>query len=291
MSLPVIIKKGDKLYVNPAKRFIKPYWLTTTPETVALAANAVSGPIPFVIDESMGHMEIYYLVAQATGPFTFRIKDEGRNYYWSNREVHVDTVIGVAQRPFILPETYFLNASAGTRQLTIEMTDISGAPNNVRIALVGRRFTYKEAPQEVWQKFEDFYTTKERSNLFFLTTELPIAALAPGVANLQNFDFWMTSDCFFEAIKFTYATVPAGALLDIRMWEFGSGRSFLPANTRTDINNMFGSAQFPSIPPESYFFDRDYRVSGDIVNTGMVNCNVFLTITGRRVKYPEEVVR
>lgn len=296
MSLPTIIKKKDddgnvNVYVNPAKRFVKPWWLVTNPETVNLGANGVSGPIPLVVDEALGHCEVYYLVAQATGPFTFRIKDEGRNYWWSNREVHVDTVAGVAQRPFIFPETYFINTSGGTRQLTIQYTDISGAPNAIRVALVSRRFVYREAPLEIWKKFETYYTQKERTNLFFLTTEQPINNLVPGVANAALFDFWMTSDSFFEAIKFTYATVPANHPLDIRMWEFGSGRSFLRANTRTDINNMWGSAQFPSIPPESYLFDRDYRVSGDIVNTGLVNCDVYLTITGRKVKYPEETMR
>lgn len=297
MSLPSIIKKIDKetgqlnYYVNPAKRFIRPYWLNSNPEQIVLAANGVSGPVPFVVDEALGHFEIYYMVCQSTGPFTFRIVDEGRNYWWSNREIHVDTAAGTAQRPFIFPETYFLNTSGGTRQLTISCTDISGAANTIRMVLVGRRFVYREAPEVVWRKFESYYAQRERTNLFFLTTELPITALVPGVANAQNFDFWTTSDAYFEAIKLTYATFPPNTALDIRLWEFGSGRTFLPANTRTDINNMWGNSQFPSIPPESYLFDRDYRLRGDVVNTDVANCNVFLTIIGRRIKYPEEVMR
>lgn len=293
MSLPIIVKdeKSGKVYVNPAKRFVKPYWHTTDPETVPLVANLGSGQIPMVVDESLGHFEIFYLQSVSTGPYLISIFDEGRKQFWQNRPVHIDTIAGVAQRPLILPETYFLNVSGGTRQLTYQFQDISGAANNVRFIAHGRRFMYKEAPQQIWKKFEDFYTTRERANLFFMTTEQNITTLVPGVANAQTFEFRVTSDAFFEALKFTYATFPPNIPLDIRLWEYGSGRPFLPANQRINVDNMFGSAQFPGIPCESYLFERDWRISGDVVNNGPVNCDVYLTIIGRRVKFPEEVLR
>lgn len=310
MSLPSLIRKMSKdektgknverIFTNSAKKFVKPFYLTFAPQGTGIANDTftiaaglgVSGPVPMVVDESSGHFEFFYIVSSQTNPYTVMIKDEGKNTQLMNRPVHIDTIAGVAQRPFILPESYFLNTSGGNRQLTWEMTDISGvAGNALRPVLVGRRFVYKEAPLEVFQKFQSAFTIRERSNVFFLTTQQPIATLIPGVANAQQFEFRMTSDAMFEAMKFTYATWPTGVPLDIRMWEYGSGRSFTPNNIRTDINNIFGSAQFPGIPPESYLFERDYRVQGEVVNNGLINCDVYLTITGRMIRYPEEVLR
>jgi len=311
MSLPSIIRKNKQvkdpktgqitqqqlIFTNPAKSFVKPYTLLFSPagnvDTFTIAAGlGVSGPVPMIIDDASGHFEAFYFMSAQTNPYTIMIKDEGKSCTLMNRPVHIDTIAGTAQRPFILPETYFLNVSGGNRQLTVEMSDISNvAGNAIRFAMHGRRFVFKEAPLEIFQKFQSTFLTRERGNVFFLTTQQPIATLVPGAANLQNFEFRMTSDAMFEAIKFTYATWPTGVPLDIRMWEYGSGRSFAPTLIRTDINNMFGSAQFPMIPAESYLFERDRRVVGEIVNTGALNCDVYLTITGRLIKYPEEVMR
>jgi hypothetical protein len=312
MSLPTLIRKNvpvinpetdrpiidpetkqpilqNVVYVNPAKRYVMPFWQTTDPVNVTVPANGNSGLVSMAIDQSTGHFEVFYFEAEYDGPFTIEIFDEGNRYFLQNRPVHSDTVLGNAQRPFILPETLFINVARGTRQFTVVFNDLSGAENNITFNLVGRRFIYKEAPIDIYDRFEEYYGDKERSNLFMLTTQQPLLALAPNVAT--PFEFRVTSDSFFEMIKMTAASDPEGTNFDIKLQEFGSGRAFHDAAALIRRNNMWGNAQYPHIPPESYLFERDYRIRGEITNLGPVDADFYLTMIGRRIKYPEETLR
>ena len=312
MSIPVLIRKTVPLfdvatqkpvldpntrqqvtqkmiYVNPAKRYVKPFWQTTDPDVVPVAANGNSGLIPMSIDQSTGHFEIFYFEYEADGPFSIQIFDEGNRSFLMNRPIHINTCAGDARRPFILPETIFINVARGTRQISIIFYDLSGAPNNIQFTMVGRRFIYKEAPVEIFQQFDEYYGDKERTNLYFMTTEKPILALAPNVPT--EYEFRVTSDSFFEVIKSMCETSPEGANFNVKMKEYGSGRTFSPADTTLRRNLIFGNAQYPHIFPESYLFERDYRILMTITNIEAFNIDVYLTMCGRRIKYPEQVTR
>ena len=159
MSTAVLIedKKKNEIFLNEVKRFTAPRWflpraLGATPYIITLAANGTSGPIPIEFDEANGHSEIFGLVSQSTGDYLIEIEDKGRNHRWQNRPVHNTTITGNAQRPYILPLSYFLNVSVGTRQLTVTFTDISGAPNDIRFAMQGRVFMYRQATR-FWPPF------------------------------------------------------------------------------------------------------------------------------------------
>ena len=202
MSIPVLVRKNVPLmdvktgkplldphskkpviqqviYVNPAKRYVKPFWQTTDPDVVTVPANGNSGIVPMSIDQSTGHFEVFYFEYEADGPFSIQIFDEGNRNFLMNRPVHINTIAGNARRPFILPETIFINVARGTRQLSLVFYDLSGAENDIQFTMVGRRFTYKEAPIETFQQFDAYYGDKERTNLFFMTTSKAILALAP----------------------------------------------------------------------------------------------------------------
>jgi len=312
MSLPVLIRKtvplvnpqtGEQVYdaktkkpttqnivyVNPAKRYVIPYWLPTDPHVVTVPANQNSGPIPMKIDQSTGHFEIFYFEAKSDGPFTFTIFDEGHRVYLMNRPVHVNTVTGDGRQPFILPETMFINVARGTRQLTVVLYDLSGQENDIEFVCVGRRFMYKDAPVEIFSDFFEYYGDKERSTLFMLTTEEPILQLAGGAS--VDIEFRVTSDSFFEVMKMTRATCPENADFEMLLREFGSGKSFSPENSPVNGSLQWGDGNFPHILPESYLFERDYRILGTLTNLENVPVNYYFTMTGRRIKYPEEVSR
>jgi hypothetical protein len=289
MSLPVFIRKNGQTFVNPAKRYTKPFWLTTDPVTVSIAGGGSSDPIPMIVDQT-GHFEIAYMTYIATGDFLLTIFDAGRRYTWMNRPIHIQTIAGTGQRPLILPESYFLNVAKGSRMLTVQFTDLSGAPNDIRLVLHGRRYLYNEAPAEISKYFEEYFSTKERTSVFFLTTEKALTNILTGTSD--NTEFRVTSDAYFEIIKLTAFAHKHGdpttpAVYEFKLTEYASGRALMPGYVRGELG--FGTAQYPFIPYESYLLERDYRIRLDITNLSAFDGDFYFTLIGRRVPFPEQV--
>lgn len=196
---PATKQQVKKTYLNPAKDYVKPFWLQTDPPVVSLLGNGTSAPIPMIVDNT-GHLDIAYALYESDGPFMVNIFDPGRQGFLMNKPIHIDTIAGNAQRPFVFPESYFLNVSGGTRQLNVTFSDLSGYPNNIRFSLHGRKFLQADTPLPIYQRFQKLFQDKERTNLFFLTTEDAITALAAGAT--QKTEFHIPSDSAFEVLKF-----------------------------------------------------------------------------------------
>lgn len=81
------------------------------------------------------------IVRVATAPFAFLIRDSSNDRQWSNIAVHSDIGSGTAQLPLILPKPRFI-ARAST--ITIELTDLSLAANEVRLGLIGYKVYHVE---------------------------------------------------------------------------------------------------------------------------------------------------
>lgn len=81
------------------------------------------------------------LVRVATAPFAFLLRDSSNDRQWSNIPVHSDIGAGTAQLPLILPKPRFI-ARAST--VTIELTDLSLAANEVRLGLIGYKVYHIE---------------------------------------------------------------------------------------------------------------------------------------------------
>jgi len=81
------------------------------------------------------------LVRVATAPFAFLVRDSSNDRQWSNIAVHSDIGAGTAQLPLILPKPRFI-ARAST--ITIELTDLSLASNEVRLGLIGYKVYHVE---------------------------------------------------------------------------------------------------------------------------------------------------
>jgi len=81
------------------------------------------------------------VVRVASGAFTFLVRDSSNDRQWSNVAVHSDIGAGTAQLPLILPKPRFI-ARAST--ITVELTDISLASNEVRLGLIGYKVYHVE---------------------------------------------------------------------------------------------------------------------------------------------------
>jgi hypothetical protein len=300
MSIPVLVhnKKKGIIYFNPTKRFTAPRWYLpnaagsgvagAVPSIIALAANGNSGNIPIEFDEGNGHAEIFAIVAESTGAFEFSLLDQGRKHNWQNRPIHNLTAAGVAQRPFILPVTYFLNVERGTRQITLNITDLSGAPNTIRFGLLGRAFFIKQAPQDVRTKIQNRFGMKERTLTYMLTTNQAQTAIA--AATRTRAEFIVPSDYPLELMKMTVATDPANVDFDFELIDYSSGRRYSAENLRISRALGWGNAQYPHIPFESFFLPRNYRLQIDYWHTGVGATDFFFTLTGAKTMIPQEMI-
>lgn len=293
--LPTYLKNPDgSVYINPAKRHVKPYWLTTEaitipPEIVVLAAGATSPPITMPID-TQGHFEAFYSMADRTGAATILLFDPGTNRFLMNREIHIDTIVsggggaGVAAgfgaaRPFIWPESYFFNVEDAGRAVIATFRDLSGAPNNIRFTLHGRRFYTKESPPEVYQKMYEYFGRKERTNIYFLTTDA--AALIPAGGVLAS-TARVTDEADFEIYK---VNVVSDGAFTFRLRDVATNRTL----SNGVISNTIGSgvAEFPFIFPEPWLVERNYQIGIEMTDLSAAPNNVFMTFIGRRLYYAQ----
>ncbi len=81
------------------------------------------------------------LVRVATAPFALLMRDSSNDRQWANIAVHSDIGAGTAQLPLILPKPRFI-ARAST--ITIELTDLSLAANEVRLGMIGYKVYHVE---------------------------------------------------------------------------------------------------------------------------------------------------
>lgn len=283
--LPTYIKRSDgSVYINPAKRHVKPYSLTSNPTIVTVAANATSAPITMPID-TQGHFEAFYAVCDRTGPATVTLFDPGTNRYLMNREVHMDTVVsGISgtggQRPFIWPESYFFNVEDAGRAMIAQFRDLSGDSNDIRFMLEGRRFYTKEAPPEIYQKMYEYFGRKERTNVYFLTTDQDVtlpATTAETVARAR-----VTDEADFEVFKI--ACVSDGPF-EWTIRDTGTGR--ILSNDFTSNTMRTGTAEFPFIFVEPLLVERNYQLQLNMRNLSGVANRVFFTMIGRRLYYAQ----
>ena len=283
--LPTYIKRRDgSVYINPAKRHVKPYALTTAPTTIAVPALGTSAPITMPID-TQGHFEAFYAICDREGPATITLFDPGTSRFLMNREIHIDTIVsGLSgaggQRPFIWPESYFFNVEDAGRSVITQFRDLSGQQNDIRFMLEGRRFYTKESPPEIYQKMYEYFGRKERTNVYFLTTDLPVALPAATTETIATAR--VTDEADMEIFKI--AAVADGPF-EWTIRDTGTGR--ILSNDFTTNTQRTGTAEFPFIFVEPLLVERNYQLQINFRNLSGAPNNVFFTMIGRRLYFAQ----
>lgn len=285
--LPTFVKHPDgSVFINPSKRYVPSYWLTTNPNrVVAIGAGATTAPQLLPVD-SQGHFEIFYAMCERDAACTIRIFDPGRSTELMNREVHIDTITSgvsgnASLRPFIWPESYFLNVEDAGRALTVQFRDLSGVGGNIRYALCGRRFYTKESPPDVYEKMFQYFGRKERTNVYFLTTDVA-TQIGAGVGTELVATARVTDEADFEMFKIT--SVHDGPY-EFMLRNRSNGRALMSDFIHVDLGT--GTAEFPFILPEPWLVERNYQVEIVFRNLQAGANNVFFTMTGRRLYYAQ----
>ena len=276
-------KETGRVYVNPMKRHVRSFWVTTQPaEAVTLAAGAVSTPQLWSID-TQGHFELVELMSVSDGPFLVNMFDPATQKNWMNRPVHSSTILGDAARTYILPESYFFNVEDAPRALVLTYTNLSPLANTIRVVGHGRRIYQRESPPDIQMAFRNYYRRKERTSVYFFTTDAAAVIPAGSVATL-NFPARNTDEADLEIFKLTAAfDFP----FEFRIRETSTNKTLSDGFVR--VEDGFGTAFFPKILPESWLIERNFQVIVEARNLAAapLDNNIFLTFTGRRIYYAQ----
>jgi hypothetical protein len=289
--LPTFIPQADgSVIINKTKRHVRSFWVLGDPKTVALAGAGAPGDevigVPFMVD-TQGHFEWAYLMSVATSKnFLVKIFDPGTRRDLMNNYIHAATLLGTAQRPGLLVETYLLNTENAGRELDISVKNLSMAPNDVEVALHGRRWYHLESPPDVQADIRNKFKQRERTTAYWLTPDGGPGFTVAGGASLVNNDsplFVADDEADTEVFKVTAFASEGVGSFEFRLRELASNRFLM--NEFVRMENGWGTAEFPFVFQESLLIERNYKVAVEINNLSMNPNTIFLTFWCRRLWY------
>jgi hypothetical protein len=149
-SAPEAIRRDLWAYIERRERTYT-YWQTTNEEVNLTAAQVGATGNATIPDDA--DLEVFKLSSQSTGAFNFRIRDGQNDRALSSGKFHSSNMFGghIATAmgggvggsggvfPARWPTTFIVRRSV---QVQFEFDDLSGAPNEVKIVLGGRKISY-----------------------------------------------------------------------------------------------------------------------------------------------------
>lgn len=320
-----IVMEDGRIRVDPAKKDIAPFWLTTEPEEITIpgAVNMCSGvlaggiaDVPAVLPiDQKGPFEICYsmfaaryaagpLEGEPTDQFTVAIFDPEFRPLLMNREIHARTIGGgfgsvptgsgyatafatAGGRPLVWPETFFMEPAEGGKALFMGFRNLTNYPIKIRWVFAGIRYYH-------WAAFEK--AVKEKAAMcgrgrvsfpYFYTTDTDVR-LVGGAA--REYDIRLTDEADVEIFKMThYSDYP----FLWRLQEKAGKRHLdsagaLAAGLPNGIHSDFGwgDGEFPFIPFETAYYEQNTKVMLVLVNGLTQNTNrIFPTLVCRKITY------
>lgn len=294
----------DGYYINPTKRHVRPFWLVPTladeqvvEMTAAGTAGATVKGISFEVD-TQGHFEIASAMFVATSNnFVVEIFDPNLPRFLQNAEVHARAVGGTARRPFLWPESYFVNVQEAKRTIQMNFRNLSAAPNDVRWCFHGRRWYHKEAIEPVQRAIEQRFARMEKTYTYFMTLDLgrskyssstaeganpPAITLAASQTLQENSApmFFAGDEADTEVHKLT---VFATGAFEFQLRERQSGR--ILSNGFVHQTQGWGDGEFPFPLAETFLFERNYDLLFEVRDLSGAENKIFPVLTGRRLQY------
>ncbi len=128
--------QGNKIRQGTAPWEVRKYQaqipMTYVANIEALAANA-STTVAVPIDVDSDFM-VQKITGIQTGAASLILADGGRDRWWMDKAVYIDTLVGNGQFPFILTSPRFIYRGS---QISVNLSDLSGATNTIRLVFHG----------------------------------------------------------------------------------------------------------------------------------------------------------
>lgn len=272
--------------INPVKPFVRGFWLPgITPlgaAVVTLLANAKT-ELEFLVDFS-GHMDWAYIMGVSTGAYSLKFFDVGRSRELQNRPIHSSLIVGSAQRPFKLPEPYFLNVGDSQRVVKCQILDLSGQSNTIRLAIYGRRLYHKEADPDVSVAMTDQVGDGDKPYSYFLAPEENDPTTGAGVVVPANGTrkFTFQSDAHSDTEITKWMGISTGPFTVL---EFDNSKNKFLMSDVVHSDNAFGNAEFPFIPADSFLLERQKYLIMTVKDISGNPNTVTLAAAGRRLTF------
>ena len=296
-GVPTLLQdpRTKSIYINPLKRYVKPFWLTTEPYEITLPAGGVSQPIPMTIDNK-GHFEVigaFYESSQAEG-FWVRMTDAANKKLLTNREVHVSTFAaggGVTTnysafgpdssggRIYRWPDSFWLKVDERGRAIHAVFRNLAPVSNTIRFVLYGFRWYHSLADQRLADQIEALYNERRKIEPFFYTTD-QFVKLARGQS--AEFDIRFTDGMKTEWIKSTSAST---GTFDVLIEEKTTRKGFMTHPTPSDV--VFGQGELPFGLWESALFEENTKLTLSLTNTHPGDNTIWITLGCRHILLSE----
>lgn len=311
--------------VDPAMKDVVPFWLLTEPEEVVVPAATemcegvlcgpgVSAPAILPIDNK-GPFEAFYssfyayytsgrLAGQFTDQFMVTIFDPEYRPVLMNREIHARTLAAgfgsaglgagfgasidsAAGRPFVWPETFFMEPTAGGKALFIGFRNLTTYPIKIKWAFHGVRYYDPKPFEKAIQEKQRFFGNGRISWPYFYTTDTDVL-LGSGVS--REYDIRITDEADIEIFKMNhYSDYPF-------LWRFQekAGKRFMDsagpgvAGAANGIHSDFGwgDAEFPFIPFETLYLEQNSKLKLVLTNSLYPYTNrIFPTLVCRKITH------
>lgn len=281
---PLIIQEpkeqGGRRFINPEKVGESFFMLPATDSPLAIIAGG-NGVTTFQVPEDPGHagdFEIAGLVGRSNAPFTLQLSLVGldANALMSG-PIHHNLCVGAGGFPFVFRETLLVKAGR-TVQVTINNLSATLA-NNVRLAVVGRKFTSEMCAEDRQAKAD--WLDERPTRPYWLTLDQTSAALTGGGTN-QQFFMTMPSGSHFLADDLMWE--PQNPAVSMQIYDGQSGRELTMGaiDGRLILGNGFTPARTlgaPILQPQRSLRFVFNELSG-AANT------IFISFHGRRLRLP-----
>jgi hypothetical protein len=284
--------RNGRIYLDPMKRFAKPYWLGTEPKSVLMTpatGNFRSIPVVMPIDRQ-GPVEIDYSYFQSTGDFALTIFDPEGRPMLMNREIHIRTIasgfntqgLGApAGRPFIWPEPWFLNTGEGKRNFQVGFLNLTNVDNAIRLVFHGRRFYYQSSSPNVRERYEKYYKGRALTSPFFYTTdqECRIPAGTPA-GTVVEFNIRIRDEA--DALMYKFTSV-SNFPYELKLVEQSGQRELMTDFVR--VENAAGDGELPFLFFEPMYFEAGMKLTFRVrtLTTETEDLLIWPTFTSSRI--------
>ena len=284
----------NKLILNPRKLDIQMFQLVPDAPNVPIvvAATVTTGPIVFTVGQD-GPFEGFYLshhrrntvgLAESFQDAWVDIRDEGAKRNLSNREIHIDCIMGktinaAAGRmgigPHLLAESLYLNPM---RTLVMRFRNGAGISTDIYPVISGTRFySYANPSKSLAVAVEQRAARGRVSSPYWFTTDADI--LLQAAATTVDHPLTITADGHFEWWKTTYVADQDFLLTFI---DQRNGRAF--SNGAVHCRAGMGTAAFPFIMPEHTVLQANSRLTLRVQNLApAATLTAYITLCGRRI--------
>ena len=193
---PFVIDRSG-LEVNRLSRFTQPYTLVNDEIAgVSFAAVAANSSTEIAMSNgSDGVLELPLFRANATSnAYTVHIKHLTRNIFLMNRPIYSKNIFGTGGRPLKASYPLYIDL---LQSLYVTLTDLSGATNNVRVALDGTKYKFADANKQL----NDLSPINKMALPYWYTTDADVTLPASTVETIAYMTISQTEKFFLDAIR------------------------------------------------------------------------------------------